>query len=501
MCDGHDIGISIDTARTTPRAGRPARCSSTTTIPAASGSASRCTACTRSCSTRTRALIAECQCESGAPDASVRSETPVRLRRPRRCASSTDARRASWRRRSMDPSTLRDRLRGVIAGRISAGRGRRTSLGGASAAPTCCGPPTLVRRHSWTPLAARGATPMAGGRFVVERRWTPDDSSRRASRRGASPSGVARRAVAPRLLVGAAAPHGAVPFFDLETTGFSGGAGTYAFLVGCGWFDEDGSFVTEQHLLTDYAGERSMLALVAATFDSRGTLVTFNGKSFDAPSSKRVTSFIGSSRPAARAAARGRAAIRRRRFCGGRRRSGAARSAALEAQVLGARRGGDVPGFEIPGAVFSVRAAGDARPLVGRARAQPARSAVAGGADRARSFTCSTAGPDAAATRARRWRSGVCTCAPARCTRAQGASSARSSERSALRTPVRIEALRALALLGAPRAPVRGGGEHAGAAARDARLPAARRAGGDRGARHPSRASRPRSDGWRRRLR
>ena len=29
-------------------------------------------------------------------------------------------------------------------------------------------------------------------------------------------------------------------FIDLETTGLAGGAGSYAFLVGCGWFVEGG---------------------------------------------------------------------------------------------------------------------------------------------------------------------------------------------------------------------------------------------------------------------
>ena len=33
---------------------------------------------------------------------------------------------------------------------------------------------------------------------------------------------------------------GRVVFFDIETTGLSGGAGTLAFLVGCGWFEDDG---------------------------------------------------------------------------------------------------------------------------------------------------------------------------------------------------------------------------------------------------------------------
>ena len=72
-------------------------------------------------------------------------------------------------------------------------------------------------------------------------------------------------------------------FFDLETTGLNGGAGTQAFLVGTGWFDAAGAFVTRQFLLTRYADERPMLDAVAAELDGAGTLVSFNGKSFDAP--------------------------------------------------------------------------------------------------------------------------------------------------------------------------------------------------------------------------
>ena len=72
-------------------------------------------------------------------------------------------------------------------------------------------------------------------------------------------------------------------FFDLETTGLGGGAGTYAFLVGCGWFDADGGFVTRQYLLVRIADERSLLALVAGELARAGALVSFNGKSFDVP--------------------------------------------------------------------------------------------------------------------------------------------------------------------------------------------------------------------------
>ena len=46
-----------------------------------------------------------------------------------------------------------------------------------------------------------------------------------------------------------------VLFIDLETTGLAGGAGTYAFLVGCGWF-QGATFKVRQFLLARYAAER-----------------------------------------------------------------------------------------------------------------------------------------------------------------------------------------------------------------------------------------------------
>ena len=42
------------------------------------------------------------------------------------------------------------------------------------------------------------------------------------------------------LICGGAPAHLPFVFFDLETTGLSGGAGTQAFLVGSGRFEEDG---------------------------------------------------------------------------------------------------------------------------------------------------------------------------------------------------------------------------------------------------------------------
>ncbi|MEK6777348.1 MAG: ribonuclease H-like domain-containing protein [bacterium] len=80
--------------------------------------------------------------------------------------------------------------------------------------------------------------------------------------------------------------HGVHPdetvFVDTETTGLSGGTGTYAFMVGIGFF-EQGEFVVEQFLMLDQAEEREMLTLLRERLSRFKYLVSFNGKSFDLP--------------------------------------------------------------------------------------------------------------------------------------------------------------------------------------------------------------------------
>ena len=73
-----------------------------------------------------------------------------------------------------------------------------------------------------------------------------------------------------------------VVFFDLETTGLSGGAGTLAFLAGCGWFEGE-SFRVRQFFLGSPSGEQAMLRALGSIFDEASLLVTFNGRSFDVP--------------------------------------------------------------------------------------------------------------------------------------------------------------------------------------------------------------------------
>jgi hypothetical protein len=72
-------------------------------------------------------------------------------------------------------------------------------------------------------------------------------------------------------------------FLDTETTGLAGGAGTLAFMVGLGYFDENNRFVVEQFFLKNPAHEAAMLAAIEHHVANRDALVTFNGKAFDIP--------------------------------------------------------------------------------------------------------------------------------------------------------------------------------------------------------------------------
>ena len=71
-------------------------------------------------------------------------------------------------------------------------------------------------------------------------------------------------------------------FLDTETSGMAGGTGTYAFLVGAGRFIE-GEFVLQQFFMRDPGEEAALLESLAEFLAPCQALVTYNGKSFDAP--------------------------------------------------------------------------------------------------------------------------------------------------------------------------------------------------------------------------
>jgi hypothetical protein len=137
---------------------------------------------------------------------------------------------------------------------------------------------------------------------------------------------------------------GKLLFLDLETTGLAGGAGTYAFLVGCGWFD-GALFRLRQFFLADFGAERALLESVADLAAGFACVVTYNGKTFDLPLietrfvlQRMLTPFadlphVDMLHPARRL---------------WREDDGECRLTTFERALCGHERDGDVPGFEIP---------------------------------------------------------------------------------------------------------------------------------------------------------
>ena len=204
----------------------------------------------------------------------------------------------------------------------------------------------------------RGA---AGARwFVVERAFQPDSfyGSRTVGELGER---ISEGMPSARMLNGGRDVRAPLTFFDLETTGLNGGAGTLAFLVGCGWFEGSGTFRTRQYLLLDH--EPSMLLALARDVDDVGTLVSFNGKSFDVPLLEMRYLFhrlpwFGDERPHLDVLHPSR-----RFWRSGEGIEGECSLTMLERKVLGVNRTGDVPGFEIPGRYFRFVRTGEVRPL------------------------------------------------------------------------------------------------------------------------------------------
>ena len=151
-------------------------------------------------------------------------------------------------------------------------------------------------------------------------------------------------------------------FLDTETSGLSGGTGTYAFLVGVARFIED-KFVLQQFFMRDPAEEPALLEGLANFLAPCEALVTFNGKAFDAPllttryrMHQIPSPYKGYSHldllPLARRLWRDRLESRALKY--------------LEEHVLGLTRSAEeVPGYEIPWLYFDYLRSGDARPLAG----------------------------------------------------------------------------------------------------------------------------------------
>jgi uncharacterized protein YprB with RNaseH-like and TPR domain len=268
-------------------------------------------------------------------------------------------------------SSLADRLRGVVRPSKTIDSGDPVGPG-LQPRPPVAESPSVSFGDDRDPAAVLGGTwhEEAGQRFVVvERRYLPGHRHGDVTVADGLPPTAG---LWPGLdLLARTECRDGLLFVDLETTGLMGGAGTYAFLVGCAWFD-GGVFRIRQYLMSNPAVERSMLGAIAELAGTAGTVVTYNGKTFDLPLietrylfHRMDTPFAGlphvdmlhparrlwrqeSSAPDAFDAER----------------SGC-RLSTLERTLCGFEREGDVPGFEIPERYFRYVRSGDARPLEG----------------------------------------------------------------------------------------------------------------------------------------
>jgi uncharacterized protein YprB with RNaseH-like and TPR domain len=199
-----------------------------------------------------------------------------------------------------------------------------------------------------------------GDVFVVEQKLTADYFH------GSSPilsslplSLISEWANDPRI---ADLPLSKFAFLDTETSGLSGGTGTYAFLVGAARFVDE-QFILKQFFMRDPAEEPALLEGLAGFLAPAQALITFNGKAFDAP---LLTTRYSMHRipvpyknyahldllPLARRLWRDRLESRALKF--------------LEEHILGMKRASEeVPGYEIPWLYFDYLRTGDARPLAG----------------------------------------------------------------------------------------------------------------------------------------
>jgi uncharacterized protein YprB with RNaseH-like and TPR domain len=194
--------------------------------------------------------------------------------------------------------------------------------------------------------------------FLVERQYPLEHRQGRASLRIiASPQIIAEWAREPRL---AGLAPDTFAFLDTETTGLSGGTGTYAFLVGVGRYAGE-VFQLAQFFMRDPVEEPALLAALAEFLQPCQALVTFNGKAFDVPllNARYITN--GEVPLLASAAHLDLLPLARRLW---RDRLSSRALGSLEEYILDAvRTEEDVPGWVIPSLYFDYLRSGDARPL------------------------------------------------------------------------------------------------------------------------------------------
>lgn len=238
------------------------------------------------------------------------------------------------------------------------------------------------------------------GAVFVRDDWYPVDHLHGALPLSA-PLDADRNGLAHLLGAGSAPEASRLAFFDIETTGLSGGTGTYMVLAGLGSF-EDGAFRMRQYFLADIATEYAMLAMLGADLARFDGIVTYNGRAFDMPFVETRMTLSRLPYPCRETPHFDLLHAVRRLY---KHRMPGCRLAEAERRLLRIERHEDIPGWLIPQLYFDYVRAGRAAPLRGvfRHNAEDVLSLVGVLATCARLLSDVELDPDDAAAVARWW--------------------------------------------------------------------------------------------------
>lgn len=151
-------------------------------------------------------------------------------------------------------------------------------------------------------------------------------------------------------------------FLDTETSGLSGGTGTFAFMVGFGFWRQD-QFVLQQLFLREPAEEPALLSILNEIGSQFSTIVTFNGKSFDIPLLKSRYILNAIENPFTDKAHLDLLMLSRKIW---RNRLSSRALGNLEKEILLFQRGEEeIPGWMVPELYAQYLSTADARPLAG----------------------------------------------------------------------------------------------------------------------------------------
>jgi uncharacterized protein YprB with RNaseH-like and TPR domain len=210
------------------------------------------------------------------------------------------------------------------------------------------------------------------------------------------------------LATGGDVPHASrLAFFDIETTGLSGGTGTYMVLAGVGSYETAGpgdppAFRMRQYFLADIAHEHAMLDMLSSDLARFDGIVTYNGRAFDVPFVETRLALARLRSPVARMPHLDLLHPLRRLY---KHRMPACRLSDAERRILRIERMDDVPGALIPHIYFDYVRAGRVGALRGvfRHNAEDVLSLVGVLAGLARLIVGEGLDPDDAVAVARWW--------------------------------------------------------------------------------------------------